>query len=273
MVLNILSENTAYSKDFACEHGLSIHLEAEGQKLLFDTGAGPLFLENAKRLDLDIADVDFLFLSHSHYDHGGGIKAFLEVNKKAKAYLSAKAFGDYYALREGGDYEYIGLDKNLKANKRIKESVDGLKFGEIFEVLSAVEGSDFIAKANAGLFKKEGATRVSDDFAHEQSLIVRVGGKSLLITGCAHKGIVAILKSYHAKYSNYPDFVIGGFQLSSRSGGQVKDKLIEEIGLFLKRSGAQFYTGHCTGLEAYGKLKTIMGGKLDYAAAGRVIKI
>ena len=81
MKIKVLSENTAISEEFACEHGLSVYLESGGLKILFDTGASDLFLKNAKTLGVDIADVDLLFLSHGHYDHGGGLKDFLRVNK------------------------------------------------------------------------------------------------------------------------------------------------------------------------------------------------
>ena len=57
------------------EHGLSLWVEACGKKLLFDSGASGLFLENASRLGIDVADADFAVLSHAHYDHGGGLAA------------------------------------------------------------------------------------------------------------------------------------------------------------------------------------------------------
>ena len=73
------------------EHGLSLWVEACGKKLLFDSGASGLFLENASRLGIDVADADFAVLSHAHYDHGGGLAAFLEANSRAKVYVRAGA--------------------------------------------------------------------------------------------------------------------------------------------------------------------------------------
>jgi metal-dependent hydrolase (beta-lactamase superfamily II) len=82
MVVKVLMENTAVSGDFQTEHGLSLYVETGGYRLLFDTGASGLFLENAKKLDVDIAKVDFAVISHGHYDHGGGLKPFLAQNTK-----------------------------------------------------------------------------------------------------------------------------------------------------------------------------------------------
>lgn len=77
MLIKVLIENTAISKDFGCEHGLSLYIETGDRKILFDVGASELFLENAKKLGVDVSDVDYLVISHGHYDHGGGLRAFL----------------------------------------------------------------------------------------------------------------------------------------------------------------------------------------------------
>ena len=64
------------------EWGLCIYIEYRGKKILLDTGASPLFVQNAKALNLSIEDVDIGVLSHAHYDHGNGICTFLEMKKK-----------------------------------------------------------------------------------------------------------------------------------------------------------------------------------------------
>ncbi len=273
MVIKVLSENTATNENFACEHGLSVYLESSEHKLLFDTGASDLFLENAQKLGIDISEVNLLFLSHGHYDHGGGLKEFLRVNKKAKAYLSPKAFGDYYALREGGDYEYIGLDKELAGEERFSQSLDGQKIGENLEVLSNIISFQLFPKANSRLYKKTQAGFSQDDFLHEQSLIVKEGDKTLLITGCAHRGIVNILERYKTKKGRYPDYVLGGFHLTGRLTGGESEENLKEIADFLLKTKAKFFTGHCTGLEAYNRLKALMGDNLDYASAGMQTEI
>lgn len=130
MIIKALVENTAMAEEYGSEHGLSLYMETKKEKILFDLGASGLFLQNAEKLGVDIAGVDFLVISHGHYDHGGGLKAFLEKNRKARVYLHQQAFGKYYARRAAGNLEYIGLDQDLKGNSRLVFTGDEYSIAE-----------------------------------------------------------------------------------------------------------------------------------------------
>ena len=82
MQITALVENTSQDKKFGTEHGLSLYIEAGFQKILFDMGQSGLFADNAKVLGISLSDVTIAVLSHGHYDHGGGLAKFLEINKK-----------------------------------------------------------------------------------------------------------------------------------------------------------------------------------------------
>jgi 7,8-dihydropterin-6-yl-methyl-4-(beta-D-ribofuranosyl)aminobenzene 5'-phosphate synthase len=83
MKISVLCENTTKKENILSEHGLSLFIETEKHKILFDMGQSDAFLKNAKTLGIDLSTVDIAILSHGHYDHGGGLRAFLEYNEKA----------------------------------------------------------------------------------------------------------------------------------------------------------------------------------------------
>ena len=112
MIIKTLVENTSISKDFGNEHGLSLYIETNALKILFDVGASKLFLKNAEKLGVNITDVDFLVI----YDHGGGLKNFFKENTKAEVYLHHLAFEKHYAIRPNDKLDFIGLDDELKQN-------------------------------------------------------------------------------------------------------------------------------------------------------------
>ena len=107
----------------------------------------------------------------------------------------------------------------------------------------------------------------------KQNLINEEDGKNLMITGCAHNGIVNILEHFYSIKGRMPDCVIGGFHLSSSSGGHEDPETLNRIAQHLLSTKAKYYTWHCTGLEPYKKLKALMGDRIDYLATGSELTI
>ena len=273
MLIKTLVENTSISKDFGSEHGLSLYIETKKYKILFDVGASELFLQNAKKLDVSIADVDFLVISHGHYDHGGGLKSFLHENTKAEVFLHRLAFEKHYAIRPNDELDFIGLDENLKQNKQIVLTSDRFFINSGIQVFSNITQRKPRPKSNRGLLTEYNGQTTDDIFAHEQNLVIEEDGKTLLVTGCAHNGIINILEHFHTLKGRMPDYVIGGFHLSSRSGGNEDSEITDKIGKYLIGTKAKFYTCHCTGIEPYKRLKAGMGDSIDYLSAGSKITI
>ncbi|MBP2627724.1 MAG: metallo-beta-lactamase family protein [Firmicutes bacterium] len=269
MIIKTLVENTSTSEEFNSEHGLCLHIETKKHKLLFDLGASALFVENAKKMNVDLSKVDLVVISHGHYDHGGGLKAFLNVNSKAKIYLNQKAFDKHYANIRGGDKAYIGLDEGLLPNERFIFVDDNIIIDDELELFSSIKGRRLASLGNQDLFMELSSSMVQDDFAHEQNLIIKEDSKTLLVAGCAHNGIVNIIDHLNIANNGSISHVIGGFHLYNRAANTCEDPLlVSQIGEYLKNTDSKYYTCHCTGIEPYKKMKEIMGEKIQYLATG-----
>ncbi len=269
-----LSENTTNQESLGTEHGLSLYIETEKNKILFDTGASGLFYENAQKLGVNLSDVEIAVISHGHYDHGGGIKTFLSVNSKAKIYINKRAFNKHYAKRPNGELEYIGLDQTIMPDERIILTDDYYKISEELELFSNVEGNDFVPSGNKSLLMQSEGTQVADSFSHEQNMIIHEKDKTLLLAGCAHRGIVNIINHMKIKLIKEADYVIGGFHLYNAANGKSEDKeVVKKIADYLMKTKSIYYTCHCTGVESYKLLKKYLGDKIRYLSAGSQITI
>ncbi len=273
MIIKTLVENTSISESIASEHGLSLYIETKNYKILFDVGESNLFLENAEKLDVNISDVDYLIISHGHYDHGGGLRSFLQENTKAEVFIHNLAFQKHYALKSNDEIDYIGLDEDLKTDKRIIYTGDRFFINKGIYVFSNITQKGPLPKSNSGLLTEDNGQVIDDIFLHEQNLVIEEDDETVLITGCAHNGIINIIKHFYDMRGHMPSYVIGGFHLSSRLVGNENTETIDNIAEYLMDTNAKYYTCHCTGIEPYKQLKAIMDESIDYLKTGSVITI
>lgn len=274
MIVRALAENTSVSEVFETEHGLSLYIETKGHKLLFDLGASRLFIENAQKMGVNVSEADLAVISHGHYDHGGGLKDLLSFNCEAKIYMHRKAFGRHYASSPDGTKRYIGLDDSLSRHERIVFADERLVIDDELELFSDIKKTEPGYRSNKVLLVENDGLLAEDPFLHEQNLIITEDGKTLLVAGCAHNGIVDIVRRYIEIKDKPADVVIGGFHLSNPRTGACEDReTVRAVGRFLKETGSQYYTCHCTGLAAFEQLKEIMGDKIRYLATGGGLEI
>lgn len=269
-----LMDDRELSAEFQASHGLSFYIETKNHKILFDMGADESFLLNAQRLGVDIAGVDIAFLSHGHYDHGGGLKAFFEANSKASVHMQKKAFGAFYAHDPDGKIRYIGLPEEMKEHPRIVFHTGDYKIDAGIQVFAGVTGRECYSPANDRLFQDMNGHHIQDLFMHEQNLLLKEGNKIVLIAGCAHNGIVNILKKAQTFTPKGIDAVIGGMHLKNAYTDEKElENFCQGLAARLLDTGCDYYTCHCTGTEAYELLRKEMKGKIQYLAAGSELVI
>ena len=259
MKIVTLMENTTCREDLACEHGLSLYIETGDRKILFDAGQSGAFADNAEKLGIDLTQVDTVILSHGHYDHGGGLLRFLEVNQTAPIYLSRYAFEPHHNAAE----KYIGLDPALQDSGRLIFVDDRLELGEGITLHACRDRICSQPMDSAGLTVLENGVLNPEDFRHEQYLLLEEDGKQVCISGCSHRGILNITDWFR------PHVLVGGFHFM-----KVKDSEIlnHAVGTLLTYP-TTYYTGHCTGEAQYAHMKAIMGEKLHSLSTGKNIEV
>ena len=250
-----LVENTSSNPQVHAEHGLSLYIEACEKRILFDTGQTDALLGNARAVGVDLASVDLTVISHGHYDHGGGIGAFLGINGHAPVYISERAFGDY-RNRHG---RYIGLDRALTASGRLVRTGDRTTIAPGIELRTCNELPRRYPAPDDGM--TDGSTGEPDRFLHEQYLVLTEGENRVVLSGCSHKGVLNIVDWLA------PDVFVGGFHLMHEEVDPASPTLVA-VADALTNSRVAYHTCHCTGAAQYGYLKARLGGRLGYLHAG-----
>lgn len=271
MIISCLVENTSQA-GFETEHGLSVHIRIpDGPSILFDTGqSGRLLVQNAQKMGIDLSQVDLLVISHGHYDHGGGIHSFLEVNQKAPVLVRVNAFEPHASLHEDGLHD-IGLDESLRTHPRIRlVGEDTLDLGSGLMLFTTPTGTHKLPPGSDRM-RKGAQRKETDDFSHEMCLSIVDGTQRVLLTGCAHRGILNILDRAQSLLECEPTHVIGGMHLKD---AEKDDRFLNDLSNGLLRfKSTQFMTCHCTGKAAFEHLKTLMKDKIRYLSSGMSVEL
>jgi 7,8-dihydropterin-6-yl-methyl-4-(beta-D-ribofuranosyl)aminobenzene 5'-phosphate synthase len=262
MKWTVLVDNRTNNPSLETEHGLSILLETEKHSILLDTGASDVFIRNAERLGKDLSTVDYVFVSHGHSDHAGGLKHFMQINKKAKVIVSPDAISGRFFSKRGNlhsmttEWPEIGDDRLILIDQT-REIAKGL------HLIAHIPQIHPMPKGNLNLYVQDAhGEYIHDDFRHEQALYI----EGLLFTGCAHSGLENILDACPWPVHT----VVGGFHLLD---GQETEEEINALGQRLKAlyPHTQFYTSHCTGDAVFVFLQGVMGNKIHPFSCGTTI--
>jgi 7,8-dihydropterin-6-yl-methyl-4-(beta-D-ribofuranosyl)aminobenzene 5'-phosphate synthase len=232
VVLTILYDNNAYDERLGTAWGFSCLVEGLEKTILFDTGGdGALLLRNMHVLGIDPGTVDVVVISHVHGDHVGGLSGFLRENPTVTVYLPQSFPADIKdATRRAG--------------------------AELVEVRGPVE-----------ICEHASSTGEVGDGIKEQALMIETARGLVVITGCAHPGIVKIVRQVQELAGEQIHLVLGGFHLGGASEAAIRG-IVEDF----QRLGVQKVAPcHCSGdiarrsfAETYGKdfIPAGVGGRL-----------
>jgi len=251
--------------ELVAEHGLSLYIETENKKIIFDTGQTGLFIRNAEKMGIDVRDADYLILSHGHYDHTGGLEAFLDINNKAEVLAKEEIFTPKYS----GKTRFTGLKDDEKYRSRITFVTANTLLDRDLLIVSEIK-IHHSADTNFRMFyKKTGNSFFPDDFEDELFLILKHQDKINIITACSHRGITNICKSALGLYDLPIHMITGGFHMKDCSEEQYSF-----IARELRRINPELIgVCHCTGVEKYADLKRDLESKVFYNYTGNEITI
>lgn len=285
-ITTLIENNPDDKKDLCFEHGLSLLIEADGKHILFDTGQSGDFIKNAKTLNQNLLDLDFVIISHGHYDHSGGFKKFIEVVEKSpKLIVGEEFFAPKYKKVSENEYKYNGnsfdetyiknkqvplekvkedilyLTKNIMAFHNFERSTDYEKLSDKFYIGEFMENTESPSH-NCSAF-------VRDEFSDEIVLGINTEKGLVLIVGCSHIGIVNIISTIKERMDVPIYAVIGGTHLVDADEFRIQ----QTISSFGAMNIQYIAVSHCTGEQGIKAIKENMEEKFIFNNTGKVINI
>lgn len=244
MKLTVLIENTSPDSTLLAEHGLSFFVETPRKKFLFDCGHTDAAWSNAKILGVDLSQIKFVALSHSHYDHAGGFPSLLNFAPIEKIFTGENFWAEKFSSDEFGGVKYrgCGFDEKFLAAHDVEQII----CRDVTEIDSgAWLVANFPRRNNFETIPKKFllAKKIPDDFRDEIVLVLRGDDGLAVVTACAHSGIVNIVESVREKFSAPVSTVIGGLHLVNAD-----DERIAKTLTALKNFGIKkILPCHCSG--------------------------
>ena len=234
LTIKVVYDNNPYKQELGTAWGFSAFIIGTEKNILFDTGGdGSLLLGNMKKLEIEPNSIDVVVLSHIHGDHTGGLASFLKKNHKTEIFLP-ESFP-----------------------KKFKENVQkhGAKIVEVKQLLQICE--NVYSTGQIGRLIKE------------QALSIRTKAGLVIITGCAHPGIVKMIDAAKDLMKDDILLAMGGFHLEWATKGK-----IEKIISAFKQYGVR-YVGpcHCTGEKARSLFEKHFGKNYIKIGVGKVITL
>ena len=279
LIVTMLVENYAGIRGLLAEHGLSVHLDLKfddgsSASILFDTGqTGETLKHNAGRLGVDLGGIDVIVLSHSRYDHTGGLlHAVEQMAGRKRPIIVGHPWLFKPALYVGenrvsldigipysrGDLERLNA-KLLLTRAPLKVAPDTFYLGEI-------KGDMDVSQYRRGFYTiLETGEVVPDDIPDDTGIAVRVEGLGVIVIGgCSHSGIANIASHASRLFNDNVYAVLGGFHMHS-----YKEEDVRETAEKLKELGVEkIYPGHCTGFKAEKMLSEEFGEGFEKLYSG-----
>ena len=256
LTCTVLVDDVAGPAGILAEHGLSFWIDADGFRILFDSGQGKAIWDNARLLGIDLKDADAVAISHGHYDHTGGLARLVSECRKANIYLHPGAVSSRFSRSSDGSIRSIGMPP--RAAESLAERADAVRWTRAAAELHPgifVTGEiprDTPPEAPTDRFFLDRECRVPDPFIDDQALVVDTREGAVIFLGCSHAGVGNTLsRALALSRTGKLRAVFGGMHLAEAPQEKL-ERLADRITLLDPRF---IGPGHCTGRHANVYLK------------------
>lgn len=249
--LTVLADNFVATAQLLAEHGLSILIEADDRRILFDTGQGKVLCASAGSLAIRLAPLDAVVLSHGHYDHTGGLAYLLQEVNSSAICLHPAALQLKYAKSESSPGRSIGIPE---CSRQALEAVKGriVWTRSATEIVPSVWCTGEIPRLPVNEQKEkafflDADCSEPDPLADDQALFIETANGLVVIAGCAHAGVLNTLDHISELTGNKEIFaLLGGLHL-----GQATHEELEATASAIGRRNCRILApSHCTGMTA-----------------------
>jgi 7,8-dihydropterin-6-yl-methyl-4-(beta-D-ribofuranosyl)aminobenzene 5'-phosphate synthase len=259
-----LIENLVYNQGLVAEHGLSLYIESGGEKILFDTGQSGMFLLNAQKLGIAIEDIDYLVLSHGHYDHIGGLLPFFEKNHRANLYAKKNIFAPKYHSNN----QLIGtLHTEALFNDRIIYVDNITEIAQDVFIMPDISIHNPVDTHFEGMYRIVNDEIFPDELEDELFLVLKQDEQINIVTACSHRGITNICRTATEHFKLPVGLILGGFHTKNCTQAQY-GHIID----YFRHLGPQSIgVCHCTGVAKYVDLNNDLNVPVFYNYTGNEI--
>ncbi|MBP7494142.1 MAG: MBL fold metallo-hydrolase [Spirochaetales bacterium] len=246
-IVTLVENSPGSHKGLRSEHGLSFYIEKSEKKILFDTGQSAAFLENAGKLNIDLAALDCVCISHGHYDHSGGVRHLIKAGIRSPLVVGKGFFEEKYSAKNT-TYEYVGndFDERFLRNASIPFREIDQSVEEIIPGVYAVTQFKRIHPDETPVtrFKLVRKGSFEQDLFEDEILLVLDTPRGLVVLlGCSHPGWKNMIDTVRERFQKPIYAVLGGTHMVDAS-----EKSIEESLDYLKNGVAELVGfSHCTG--------------------------